>query len=80
MLLAVGAAAGVEPLLWMVPATISASCAFMMPVATAPNAIASEAGGVAPGDMAFAGLLLNCVCVVIASCVSLALVPTLFGG
>jgi len=41
-ILAAGAVtAGVDPLYWMVPATISASCAFMMPVATAPNAIAS---------------------------------------
>jgi len=80
-LLAAGAAAaGIDPMLWMVPATVSASCAFMMPVATAPNAIASEAGGVAPGDMAFAGLLLNFVCVGIGACVSLALVPVLFGG
>lgn len=58
--LAAGAsAAGVDPVLWMVPATIAASCAFMMPVATAPNAIACQAGGVAPGDMAWAGLVLN---------------------
>jgi sodium-dependent dicarboxylate transporter 2/3/5 len=73
--LAAGAAgAGVEPALWMVPATISASCAFTMPVATAPNAIASEAGGVSPGDMAFAGSLLNAVCVVIAAGVAWLLV------
>ncbi len=51
--------AGVEPLLWMVPATMAASCAFMLPVATAPNAIAAEAGGVSPTDMATAGFVLN---------------------
>ncbi|MFT7522063.1 MAG: sodium-dependent dicarboxylate transporter 2/3/5, partial [Kiritimatiellia bacterium] len=74
--LAAGAVAtGVDPVLWMVPATISASCAFMMPVATAPNAIASQAGDVAPGDMAWAGLILNLVCVVIAAGVSMVMVP-----
>jgi sodium-dependent dicarboxylate transporter 2/3/5 len=78
-LLAAGAtAAGIDPLLWMIPAAVSASCAFMMPVATAPNAIASEAGGVAPGDMAYAGLALNLICAGVAAAVSLILTPILF--
>lgn len=77
--LAAGAAvAGVDPLLWMVPATISASCAFMMPVATAPNAIASQAGDVAPGDMAWSGLVLNLVLAVVVAGTSLVLVPWVF--
>ena len=52
----------------------------MMPVATAPNAIASEAGGVAPGDMAYAGLGLNFLCAAVASAIALALTPALFGA
>lgn len=67
LLLAAAPVAGVDPLLWMVPATLSASCAFMMPIATAPNAIASEAGGVRGGDMALCGLVLNLACVAIAT-------------
>jgi solute carrier family 13 (sodium-dependent dicarboxylate transporter), member 2/3/5 len=59
LLAAAAPVAGVNPMAWMLPATLAASCAFMMPVATAPNAIASEAGGVAPSDMALAGLVLN---------------------
>ncbi len=59
-LLAAGALrAGADPVLWMLPATISASCAFMMPAATPPNAIAAQGAGVSPGDMATAGLILN---------------------
>ena len=78
-LLAAGAAsAGGAPLMWMIPATVSASCAFMMPVATAPNAIAAEAGGVSPGDMAFAGLLLNLLCAALVTALVLALVPAIF--
>lgn len=79
--LAVGAAAAsVDPMLWMVPATISASCAFMMPVATAPNAIASQAGDVAPGDMAWAGLILNFTIALVAAGITLVLVPLAFPG
>ena len=70
--------AEVPPLIWMVPATISASCAFMMPVATAPNAIATEAGGVSPADMAFAGLILNVILAFVVAGVSLILVPIVF--
>ena len=32
-------AADIDPLILMVPAAMSASCAFMLPVATAPNAV-----------------------------------------
>ena len=38
-LAAVAAGAGLKPELLMIPAVISCSCAFMLPVATAPNAI-----------------------------------------
>ncbi len=62
-LLGAGAvAAGVPPLLWMVPAAIAASCDFALAVGTPPNAIAAEAGGVRAADMAYAGVLLNVLC------------------
>ena len=57
-----GAAApalGVNPLLLMIPATISASCAFMLPVATPPNAIVFGGGHITVPQMARAGILLN---------------------
>ncbi len=57
-----GAAApalGVHPLLLMIPATISASCAFMLPVATPPNAIIFGGGQITVPQMARAGVLLN---------------------
>jgi len=59
-LLAATAVAGeFNPLLLMVPAVLSASCAFMLPVATAPNAIMFGSGKVGIKDMAKAGLVLN---------------------
>lgn len=54
-------ALGVHPLLLMIPATISASCAFMLPVATPPNAIIFGSGQVTIRQMARAGLLLNLI-------------------
>ncbi len=80
-LLAAGAMqTGVDPLVWMLPATISASCAFMMPVATPPNAIAAQGGGVQPSDMVTAGLALNLVLAVVATVTALVLAPVAFGS
>lgn len=49
----------VNPLLYMLPATLSASMAFMLPVATPPNAIIFGTNRVKMMDMAKTGLLLN---------------------
>jgi sodium-dependent dicarboxylate transporter 2/3/5 len=43
----------------MIPATLSASCAFMMPVATPPNAIVFGSGRLTVGEMARIGIVLN---------------------
>ncbi len=43
----------------LIPATISASCAFMLPVATAPNTIVFGAGGLSTASMARTGVALN---------------------
>jgi sodium-dependent dicarboxylate transporter 2/3/5 len=54
-------AAGIDPLLLMVPAAISASCAFMLPVATAPNSIVFASGKVSTQRMAQEGVVLNLI-------------------
>ncbi|MBE9504052.1 MAG: SLC13/DASS family transporter [Proteobacteria bacterium] len=51
----------VDPLLLMVPATLSASCAFALPVATPPNAIIFGTGRIKVAEMARVGLLLNLI-------------------
>ncbi len=51
--------AGIDPSLLMVPAAMSASCAFMLPVATAPNAIVFGSGRVTVANMAREGIVLN---------------------
>jgi len=52
-------ALGVHPVLLMVPAGIVASYAFMLPVATPPNAIVFGSGRLTVRQMARAGVLLN---------------------
>lgn len=49
----------VDPVVLMMPAAISASCAFMMPVATAPNAIVYGSGQIPIKTMVREGLVLN---------------------
>lgn len=51
--------AGIEPARLMLPAALSGSCAFMLPVATAPNAIVFGTGRVSTAQMARAGFGLN---------------------
>jgi solute carrier family 13 (sodium-dependent dicarboxylate transporter), member 2/3/5 len=59
-ILAAGAlGAGMDPKLLMIPAAMSASCAFMLPVATAPNVIMFSTGKFSIEEMAREGLALN---------------------
>jgi sodium-dependent dicarboxylate transporter 2/3/5 len=56
---AVSRVLGVHPYLLMVPAAVSASCAFMLPVATPPNAIVIGSGRVGVRDLFWEGIRLN---------------------
>jgi len=68
-----------NPLLLMIPATLSASCAFMMPVATPPNAIVFGSGRVKIGEMVKAGLLINLIGVVVITALFLIVGTAIFG-
>ena len=61
VLAAAALAANIDPRLLMVPAAISASCAFMLPVATAPNSIVYGSGFIATQKMAREGFILNLI-------------------
>jgi len=52
-------AANLDPVLFMIPAAMSASCAFMLPVATAPNAVVFSTGTFTTSFMAREGLAVN---------------------
>jgi len=70
LLAAASVATDIDPYLLMIPATLSASCAFMLPVATAPNAVIYGSGKLTVKDMAKAGLVLNLIGAVVISIVS----------
>lgn len=59
------AAIKTNPMLLMIPATLSASCAFMLPVATPPNAIVFGSGEVKMWDMVKAGIIMNLIGVIL---------------
>jgi len=54
---------GVHPYLLIFPATIAASCAFMLPVATPPNAIIFGSGEITIRQMAWTGFALNVIAI-----------------
>ncbi|MDX1482030.1 MAG: DASS family sodium-coupled anion symporter [Woeseiaceae bacterium] len=74
---AIAVQAGVPPIVLTVPITIAASCAFMLPVATPPNAIVFATGAISIPQMVKAGFFLNFVGIVLVSIVSLFLAPEL---
>jgi len=59
------AAMGVHPYIFMVSATLAASCAFMLPVATPPNAVVFGSGYVSMSSMIRAGLGLNLISILL---------------
>jgi len=67
-----------NPLLLMIPATLSASCAFMLPVATPPNAIVFGSGEISMADMMRVGLVLNLIGVVLITSLMYLLGLTIF--
>ena len=65
----------IHPYLLMIGATIAASCAFMLPVATPPNAVVFGSGMITIKEMVKAGLLMNLISIVIATLVVYFILP-----
>jgi solute carrier family 13 (sodium-dependent dicarboxylate transporter), member 2/3/5 len=65
ILAAVAPGLGLHPFLLIVPAALAASCAFMLPVATPPNAIVFGSGYITMAQMRRAGVWMNLLSVLI---------------
>lgn len=74
-----GQAAGTDPRLFMLPVTLAASLAFMMPVATPPNAIVFASGRLSVRHMAATGVVLNLIAVLSVAAAVLFLGPVSLG-
>lgn len=70
-ILAAGAvAASLDPRMLMVPAAMTASCAFMLPVATGPNAVVFSSNRIQIREMAREGFVLNLIGVAVVTLIS----------
>jgi len=78
LLASISTAAEIHPLLLMVPAALAASCAFMMPVATPPNAIVFASGRITIAQMVRAGIIINLISILVITGLFLLLGPLVF--
>ena len=72
---AIALEAGYDPIVLLVPVTLAASCAFMLPVATPPNAIVFGSGLLTIPEMVRAGIVLNLISIFVVSLAALFLAP-----
>ncbi|WP_208006731.1 SLC13 family permease [Aeromicrobium phragmitis] len=69
---------GIDPLFLAIPVALAATCAFMLPVATPPNAIAFGSGYVTIGQMIRGGVWLNLIGIALITIVSMSLAVWVF--
>lgn len=70
---------GIDPMTLLIPAALAATCAFMLPVGTPPNAIVFGTGCVSIYEMARGGLLLNVMGVVLITIFTVLIGPWALG-
>ncbi|MGB5953569.1 MAG: SLC13 family permease [Ornithinimicrobium sp.] len=70
---------GVDPMTLLIPAALGATCAFMLPVGTPPNAIVFGTGAVTIREMARGGIVLNIVGILLITIATVLLGPIALG-
>jgi sodium-dependent dicarboxylate transporter 2/3/5 len=70
---------GLDPLVLAIPTGMAASGGFMLPVATAPNAIVYASGTITMSQMARAGFLLDVAFIALVTAGAYLLLPLVFG-
>lgn len=78
VLVSLASGIGVHPYLLLVGATVAASCAFMLPVATPPNAVVFGSGYLNMGDMIKAGFWMNIASIILLTLFVYYLLPLLW--
>jgi sodium-dependent dicarboxylate transporter 2/3/5 len=76
---ALALATDVAPIALAAPAVMAASCAFMLPVATPPNAIVFASGAITIPDMVRAGVVMNIIGLVLVTLAGWLIAPLVFG-
>ena len=70
VLAAIAPALDIHPYILIFPAAFAASCAFMLPIATPPNAIVFGSGHITMQEMRKSGFLLNLICILVITTLS----------
>ena len=65
IVIAIAEGANIDPLVLSIPVAMAASCAFMMPISTPPNAIVFSSGHIRMTQMVKAGIWLNIISVLV---------------
>jgi len=79
VLAAMAATIDVHPYILLIGATVAASCAFMLPVATPPNAVVFGSGYLTIPDMMKAGFWMNIISIILLTAVTYFVLPMLWG-
>jgi len=78
VLVSLANAIDVNPYLLLVGATLAASCAFMLPVATPPNAVVFGSGYLKIGDMVKKGIWLNIISIILITLIVYFILPVVW--
>jgi sodium-dependent dicarboxylate transporter 2/3/5 len=78
VLVSLASAIGVHPYLLLLGATVAASCAFMLPVATPPNAVVFGSGYLKIEDMARKGFWMNIISIILLTLIIYFVLPLIW--